>query len=300
MINNVNQKEKNKGIIAIVLLALVWASMGIFARYLSVKMPIFQQVYVRVLSAVLIGLIVFNKDLNFNKLKKISLKEWLIIITRTIAYYLFGVVLWSLSYTYAKYSNVSFISAIPTTAILGYLILKDRLTLNKFILILVSFLGVVIISVKDFSNLFIWGKGEMLALVSAFCMSFSTILRRKHSGLLNNKELSEVTFFFAFIFLFISSFLFGEGIPAFEFSIELLIMIILAGLINVLMLFLLNYGFEKIDTVLASNLLTLESVFAIIIGFLLYKELPSVVEFIGGALILLSVIQMNRLEKNTS
>ena len=36
-----------------------------------------------------------------------------------------------------------------------YFILKDKLTLKKLILIIVSFIGVIIISVKDYSNIFL-------------------------------------------------------------------------------------------------------------------------------------------------
>ena len=73
--------------------------------------------------------------------------------------------------------------------------------------------------------------------------------------------------------------------------------IIGAGTFNVANVFLINYGFEKVDAVLASNILTLESFFAILLGFLFYGEIPLVKELIGGAIIISSVIWMNQLKK---
>ncbi len=63
-----------------------------------------------------------------------------------------------------------------------------------------------------------------------------------------------------------------------------------------LSIFFTNYGFEQIKTSIASNILTLEMFFAVLIGLVIYQEVPSLKEIIGGVLILFSVIQMNRLE----
>jgi len=66
--------------------------------------------------------------------------------------------------------------------------------------------------------------------------------------------------------------------------------------IIVLMIFFTNYGFEHVKTSIASNILTLEMFFAVLIGFLFFREIPSLKEIFGGVLILFSVIQMNKLE----
>lgn len=68
-----------------------------------------------------------------------------------------------------------------------------------------------------------------------------------------------------------------------------------AGIFNLVNLLLTNYGFSRIKAVLASNILALESIFAILIGFLFFRELPNLKEIIGGVLILFSVIKMNKL-----
>ena len=114
--------------------------------------------------------------------------------------------------------------------------------------------------------------------------------------LLNNKEITTITFFIAGIAVLITSICAGEGLPLNHWTLGLFTAVIGAGLFNVINLFLINYGFQKVEGILASNILTLESFFAIILGFLFYKELPGLKEIIGGVLIVGSVLLMNQLD----
>lgn len=288
--------EHQKGVLALVLLSLVFASMGLFARYLSTGFVLFQQVYLRVLAAFFLGLIFFKNDLDFKKLKKISKKEWGLLIFRSAASYLFGVTLFTQAIILTKYSNVSFIGALPMVAILGALLLKEKLTFKKLLLILTAFSGVILIAVQDYSHLFVWGKGEVMALLATFAFSLSYVARKWHSDLLNNKEITQITFFLAFFMLFVASLIKGDGLPLTGWHWGLLIAVLGAGLFNVINMFLTNYGFQKVEAILASNILTLESVFGVILGLLFYKEVPITKELFGGVIITLSVIGMNKVE----
>ena len=76
-----------------------------------------------------------------------------------------------------------------------------------------------------------------------------------------------------------------------------MVSVVLTGFFNAINIYLINYGFRHVKAVLASNILTLESVFALILAFIFYRELPTLKEFLGGVLIIGSVVQMNRLEE---
>lgn len=291
-----NRTEHQKGVLALIVLSLVFASMGLFARYLSTGFVLLQQVYLRVLAAFFLGLFFFRSDLDFSKLKKISLKEWGLLLFRSASMYVFGVTLFTQAIIMTKYSNVSFIGAIPMTALLGALLLKEKLTVRKLLLISTAFVGVVLIAVKDYTHLFVWGQGEVIALIATFAFSLSYVTRRWHTSLLNNKEITELTFFLSFLMLFATSLVNGEGVPVSGWHIGLVLAVLGAGLFNVINMFLTNYGFQKVEAILASNILTLESVFAIVLGFLFYKEVPIAKELLGGIIITLSVIGMNKVE----
>jgi len=232
-----NKTEHQKGVLALILLSLVFASMGLFARYLSTGFVLLQQVYLRVFVAFFLGLIFFKNDLDFKKLKKIGKKEWGLLLFRSTASYLFGVTLFTQAIILTKYSNVSFIGALPMVAILGALLLKEKLTPKKLALILTAFSGVILIAVNDYSRLLVWGKGEVIALLATFAFSLSYVARKWHSSLLNNKEITQLTFFLSFIMLFVTSLVKGDGLPISGWQIGLLLAILGAGLFNVINMF---------------------------------------------------------------
>jgi len=288
--------EYRKGVLSLILLSLVFASMGLFARYLSTGFLLFQQVYLRIFAAFILSFIFFRNDIDLGKLKKIGKKEWWLIFFRVIAFYVFGVTLFTQAIILTKYSNVSFIGALPMVAIMGIFLMKEKLTAKKLAFIIMAFLGVILIAISDYSHLFSWGKGELIALISTTTFALSYVARKWHSGLLNNKEITTLMLFLASILLFISSLFLGEGLPIGGWSGGLFVAIIGAGIFNIANLLLTNYGFQKVEAIFASNILSLESVFAIILGLLFYKEIPLARELAGGAIIALSVIGMNWVE----
>lgn len=248
------------------------------------------------LAAFLVGYFVFRKQVDVSKFKKLPPKEWLIIIVRAVSYSLFGIILFTQAILITKYSNVSFIGSLPTTALLGFILLHEKFSYKKLVFILLAFAGVALISVEDYSNIFYWGRGEVLTLISTVFFALSYIARKWQSNLLNNRELTVINFFVAFLAVFLVSILKGDGLPVTGWHWGLLLVVIGAGIFNIMNVYLTNYGFQKVEAVLASNILTLESVFAIVLGFLFYKEVPITKELLGGIIITLSVIGMNRLE----
>ncbi|PIZ65360.1 hypothetical protein COY15_03370 [Candidatus Roizmanbacteria bacterium CG_4_10_14_0_2_um_filter_39_12] len=286
-----------KGVLSLLLLSFVFASMGLFARYLSTGFELFQQVYLRIFAAFMLSFIVFRNDIDLGKLRKISTKEWGLIFARVLTFYVFGVTLFTQAIILTKYSNVSFIGALPMVAIMGVFLLKEKITAKKLALIITAFLGVLLIAVTDYSHIFSWGKGEFIALISTVTFAFSYVARKWHTKLLNNKEITTLMLGLASILLLITSLLFGEGLPLTGWSNGLIVAIIGAGIFNIINLLLSNYGFQKVEAIFASNILTLESVFAIVLGLLFYKEVPIARELAGGAIIALSVIGMNWVEE---
>lgn len=293
-----NEKtEYRKGVLALVLLALIFASMGLFARYLSTGFLLFQQVYLRMLAAFLIGCVVFRRRVDISKFRQLPLKEWLLIIFRAASYSLFGIILFTQAILATKYSNVSFIGALPMTAVLGFVLLRETFSFPKLGLVLLAFIGVILISVEDYSSIFSWGNGEVLALISTVFFSLSYIARKWQTKLLNNEELTIINFLAAFLIVFLVSLFKGDGLPTSGWHLGLILAVLGAGIFNVGNVYLTNYGFQRVKAVLASNLLTLESIFAVVLGFIFYRETPLLKEVLGGIVIILSVIGMNKLEE---
>jgi len=288
--------EHKKGIAALILLSLVFASMGLFARFLQTDFLLLQQVYLRVFAAFVLSVVFFRKDIHLSTIKKISRKEWALLIFRAGTFYLIGVTLFTQAIITTKYSNVSFIGALPFVAILGVILLKERMTWHKLLFILTAFVGVILLAIQDYQHIFAWGNGEVLALVSTFSFALSYVASRWHSTLLNNKEITAIILGIGALMVFLTSLIFGEGLPLTNWSVSLFSVVLLAGLFNVVNLFLTNYGFRKVEAILASNILNLESIFAVGLGLVFFKELPVLKELFGGILIVLSVIGLSRVE----
>lgn len=291
-----NKTEREKGVVALILLALVFASMGLFARYLATGFLLFQQVYLRMLAAFVVGFFAFRKQIDISKFKKLPTKEWLIIILRAVSYSLFGILLFTQAILITKYSTVSFISSLPMVAVLGFVLLHEKLSFQKLVLILLAFVGVLLISIQDYSNILGWDRGGVLTLISTVFFSLSYVARKWQSDLLNNMELTVINFLVAFLVVFMVSILKGDGLPTLGWNWGLLLAVVGAGIFNIGNVFLTNYGFEKVEAILANNILTLESVFAVVLGLIFYHEVPLTKELLGGFVIMLSVIGMNKVE----
>ncbi len=287
--------EKRKGVIALILLSIVFATMGIFSRYLSTSFELFEQTYLRIGTAFIIGIILFYKKLDFSKLKEVSKKDLSVFIFRAITLYL-GVVLFTESILHANYGNAAFIAALPILPIFGYVFLKEKLSLKIIISILIGFVGMLLIAIPDMSILK-FGYGEMMALLSVAAFDLSYISRRWHSEHLTNIESTVLIFFIGAILLFITSILLGEQLPTVnQFTPFVIGTIIIASLFNIANLYLVSYGFQRLKAGIAGNILTLETVFALLYSIFLFKEIPHVREFVGGFIILLSVWLVNRFE----
>jgi drug/metabolite transporter (DMT)-like permease len=288
--------EKNKGVLSLIVLAFVFASMGVFARFLQFDFSLFQQTYLRIFAAFILGLTFFFKNLDFKKVYLISKKDWFWIIFRAVALYA-GILLISEAYFSSKYSNVSFIASLPLLPLFGYFFFKEKFTRAKAVYIIIGLIGVTLIAAKDWDNIFSWGYGELLAVLSVICFDLSYIARKWQSNLLNNKEITVLVFLTGSILLFITSFfILDESLPNLNtFTLPVISVLLCAALFNVANLFLTNYGFQKVEVIFAGNILTLETVFALLLGIFLYHEIPLARELVGGAIIVFSVYKMNQL-----
>lgn len=287
--------ETKKGVAALIVLAWVFATMGVFARYLGTEFALFEQTYLRIGLAFLIGVAVFYKHLSWKKLATLPKKDWAILIFRSVALYT-GVVLFTEAVLTTKYGNASFVAVVPLLPLFGYIFLKERLGLRTLAYIALGFIGVSLIAIHDVRDL-TFGYGEMAALLSALAFDISYVARRWHSDHFNNKESTVFMFFFGALFLLAMSVVMGEPVPHLsDFTFPIVFALLGAAAFNVANLYLTNYGFERVKVGVAGNIITLEVVFALLYGVILFQEVPALREVIGGVLVLYSVWQINRKE----
>lgn len=292
--------EKAKGVSALVTLALGFALIALFGRYLGGQFTPLQQLYIALGVGFIASLFTFHNSLSWSRLKKIPIRDWLIMLSRVVVGYLIAGTLYRASLNLTKISNVTFIQSIPTGAFIGFLLFKEKMTLSKVLLVGLAYIGVVLISIKDYSSIFSVGQGEIFSLISAILFALSFASRKWQTEFLSDKEIAQILLFLGFVILAGTSFIQGEKLPISGWGIGVISAFLITGLFNAINIFLINYGFKRVDNVLASNILTLEAIFALVMAFIFYHEFPSFKELMGGLLIIGSVLFMNRLEKRST
>ena len=290
--------KQSKGVGALVLLAFGFGVIAITARYLSYYYTLFQQLYLSVAIAFVVSLFIFPRTLSLRKIKSIPRRDWKIMFFRVVIGYLLGASLYRQALILTKISNVTFIQSIPFAGVFGFILFKEKFTLQKAMLLAVAYAGVLLIAVKDYSSIFSFGKGELFSFISSALFALSYVSRKWQTNFLNDKVITQVILFIGTIVLLITSLAAGEGYPTLSWQAILFLSLFFTGLFKAINIFLINYGFRNVKAVLASNILTLEAIFAVILAFIFYRKLPTLKELFGGTLIIGSVIQMNRLKNS--
>ena len=289
----------SSGIVALVFLAAFYGITAVLARYLSAGNGLFEQWYLRYGIAFLVGLVVFRTQIDLRKFLHLPSREWLVLFVRAIAMAVVAVSLYTVAAQRAKIGPVAFMQAIPSTMLLAVLLMHDKLPLKKFWLVLVSFVGVVIVAVKNPHDLLTFNVGELYSLVSGFVFSFAFVTRRWHTGVLSNKEITLAIIGIGGALDYILSLvLYHRVFPiTSQWSPLFIAILVVAGAASVGSIFLQNYGFEHVSGVVAGSILNLEQVFGPLFGFIFYREGLALRELIGGIIIVAAALAMNRLDR---
>ncbi|HVX93077.1 MAG TPA: DMT family transporter, partial [Candidatus Dojkabacteria bacterium] len=203
-----------------------------------------------------------------------------------------------------KLVNVSIIYS--TIVFFSYLysivLLKNKVSIKLIGLILLSFLGTAFIAANSFfPTIGKLGVGDLYVLLSAATMAAYSVGRQMLSKDLNNQEITIVTMLIAGVSGIILAIISGEHLNISSlFNYEVLIGLAIGIFFNIVSTFLGNYSFEHLDVVVGNQLLLTESIFSIVIGYILYHEILTVPEVVGAIIVIISVIFGIKLINNRS
>jgi len=282
-----------RGILALIALTAMFAMLSVLARLLGGGFTVTQQVYLRVFVALLLALVVFRRQLRWHKLRALPLREWLLVAFRAFVTYGIGVTFISKAANTTLIGHVSFIAALPFVPLLGFLVLKEKVTWWKVMFVVGSLLGVSLMAVNNPHDLLSWNKGDLMAIIATLGFAVGYISRRWQSDALNNHEITTLMFVFGCGFVLLLSLVLGNGVPSFDHSWTLWLTVVAGGALNVANIFLVNYAFQHVDAVRAGNLLNLESAWGLLFGLVFFGEWPSWRGLLGGVMIVACVAGMN-------
>ena len=175
--------------------------------------------------------------------------------------------------------SLSFAAPIFTT-IFSIFMLNEKVGFDRWLSVIVGFVGIVIISEPGFSSLNFY---YIYPIIFCLGLSYVAIAIRKLSS---TEPVWLISFFFSFSIMILSFFSFYQNwiLPSF-IDLFLLAMIgILGGLANLWLS--QSYKFSEVSLVTPLKYLAL--IFAIIFGYFIWDEIPTLKTLLGAALVILS------------
>lgn len=297
LFGNVNSRYLSIGFLVIVSAAYTLLSIG--SRLLAEGFEPMTQVYMRVFLGVIALAVLFRKNLRWNHIRKTPTRDFLILLTMGTIGYSIAVYFATLGALNAKLVNVAIIFAsVPFFSYLyAFLFLKKPFDTKLTGLLMISLVGISFVATKSFvPRLATFGIGEGCMLLATATMAWFYVGRKLLSKHLNTQEITVVVMAIAAISGWILAIVRGETFSVAAFTNpHVLLGLAIGGLMNSIVNPIEIFAFEHLDAVIGSQILLLENVFALILGYVLYAETVTFPEIIGGLIILGCVYIANRL-----
>ena len=285
------QRSSFKGIILLLMTALIWGVSFVAQSVGSDVIGPFTYNGIRTLmGGMLLTAFVLIRDISAGvSLKKIFNKKLLIrgIILGSIFTVASNVQQFAFGYSTA--GKIAFITALYIffVPIIG-LFMKKKIHPLIWVCIFMACIGLYLLSVKDgdFSRI---NAGDILALICGFCFAFHIIFIDRFASDSDGVKLSALQFLIAGSVTVILMFIFEK--PTVSGIEDAMIPLLYSGIMSCGVAYTFQIiGQKYTSPVVASLLMCLESVFAVIAAAILLKEIPSPREGIGCAVMFTAII----------
>lgn len=192
------------------------------------------------------------------------------------------------AFNFIDVGKVGFITALYMVIVpVAGIFLKQRVRFNIWIGVALGVVGLYFLSIPEGS--FTVGKGELITICCSFAFAAHILVIDHFCKKVNNIALSSAQFFVAGILSFIGMILFEEPQPA-EIAGAWL-PIAYAGVMSCGVAFTAQiFGQKYAEPAVASLLLCLESVFAVLFGWLLLKQVLSPRELFGCLVMFIAIV----------
>lgn len=280
-----------KGASALFGAAMTYASFGILIREMSKMFGDNAQVAFRFVLALIFlvayGLIV-KKPIHLPREAKVK---------AAALGFVFGalVLLFTIAVTNTTIANAVFLAyagSIISSFLIGTFVLKEKLGTNKILAIALAMVGLMMYS----NAILALTLGVVTALCTGLLDGVANGIRKTLKGYDRNAVL-KYQFIFGSVFALVM--LMFSSVPAIkQFSLMPLLAGILFAALQISLGNLLLYGFQHFDVNVGTVILATEILFATILGFVIFREVPARNEIIGGLTIfaasILSAVDLPR------
>lgn len=286
---------------ALVVTAAAYSLLAVSTRLLAEGFMPMTQVYMRVAFGTLVFALLARKQLRWKRLRSIPAKDaWILFSMGTIGFSI-AVYFVTLGAINAKLVNVSIIFAsVPFFSYLyALLFLKKSINAKLIGLLVFSLIGIMIVSTKSFiPHLTAFEIGEWFTLLATATMAWFYVGRKMLSQHLNTSEITVIVMVIASVSAFIFAIIRRETFELSAFiNPHVLLGLAIGSAMNALVNPIELFAFKHLDAVVGSQILLLETIFSLIAGYFIYKELITFPEFVGGCIVIGSVCIANKLQQ---
>ena len=288
--------SKRFSVICILIASVCWGVVGLFSRRLETFGLNFTQIAsVRIISAgIIFSIFLLIKD---RKSFRIKIKDIPLFLGTGIASLLFFTVCYFKAIQILDISKAVILlyTAPIMVSIMSVVFLKEKYNMGKFIALIVSFAGCILViglgssqSISFIGILVGLGAGFGYALYSIF----GVFALRKYSAMVVT-TLSFVTASIGSLFICNPPEI-ASKISASNNLVEFVVMIFLTGLVTAVIPFgLYTFGLKNVDASKASIMCSLEPVVATVTSIIIFSEPFSFTSILGMALVIFAIVILN-------
>lgn len=281
--------NQTKGFIALLASGLIYGSFGIWIKLLSQELTTYQQIALRNLIGFVLTIfmiLLLRQKIAFNGVKKIYIFLYSFFFPIGVIFFVFAM----LQTKFVTAIFAFYASSLLASTIIGSVLLKDKNTPLKYFGLILSLIGLIFLSYPfSLSHLNI---GFVFGLLSGIFDSASNGFKRFLSGKIDRFVLVGLQMLGGIIVAGSLILLTNQVLlPTISFSTLLVALIF--GALLVLVVFLTLVGFQNFDLNLGTMIIASELLFGPIAAMLVFKEIPTKTELIGGFIIVSSIVITN-------
>lgn len=278
-----NNKHRS-GFWAILASAMILGSYGLLARYLNGAFGYFTQVFFRgTVALAVVALTLFVTRSTFNLSKKDVVKSAILGLI-----FFGGVVLFTIGSTLDKISVVLFVfyaGSFFTSFLISTYYYREKVSAQKGISLAIVFMGLLITTGFNFSTL---GLGLLAAFFSGALDSSANNFRKQLAALPKQQVL--LVQFAVVTTAALLCLVLTKEVPVKDITVPAIFVGIVWGVLWIASNRLIMIGYRYFDFLLAQIVLSSEIFFATLFALILFHEMPTLYELIGGILIFVGVL----------
>lgn len=284
-------------LLALVATAFLFVVNNSTVRLLDNSFTPLSQVFWRMVLASLFAYFFFRRHINVQRIGRAAPRQLVLLVSLGIISGGIATIFRTFGFLNTTLVNVQFIDLLAPAVVYVYslLLLKERFNWKLLGLTIVSVYGVLMVATNSFiPTINNYGRGELFATLAVMTTSLGFIIRKLLTYSFNAAEISWTSFIFSAFFL-LGMIVVTKSPFINNFQVSVLGVLVLNSLLTCIGIFLLNYAMGYVSPTLGSQVNQLKIIFTLAIGFVFFKELPTIIGLIGGILVAAAIYCLHRL-----